>query len=142
MNNFKEWFVKSVLVRAEHRDERIERMEKIMRQLDFCYICNEFLGHNTYEYYCCDFCGRLTCSNCKNLDKCVECYKYPCEICSTKFIPGPDLLNCSNCGIDVCKECVVYGSDVDGSDVDGSDDFTWCSKECKDIELGSDDSEN
>ena len=120
--NFKEWFVKSVLVRTQYRDEKINKMKSIMRKLDFCYICDEFLGHNTYKHYCCDSCGRLACSNCKIHHTCVECAKYPCDICSTKFTPGPDILTCSHCGNDVCKECAVYGSD----------DFTWCSKVCKD----------
>jgi len=104
--NFKEWMVKSILVRAEHRDAEMKRLQSIIRQLDFCHVCNCFIGYETYESNLCEECGKLTCDRCKTDDICNKCNIVTCIYCAENF-PEPDMECCDNCCMLICKECYV-----------------------------------
>jgi hypothetical protein len=62
MNNFKEWFVKSVLVRAEHRDSAIKELNALKKMMDTCGMCNGKFVVNTPST--CQHCGISVCNDC------------------------------------------------------------------------------
>ncbi len=97
MNSFKEWMVKSILVRAIHRDGKMHMLREHYRQTR-CGGCEKFMNPDCREFecnaisYCCIFCKTRFCTECDQMatfDGTTDCI---CEKCTKR----PD----------VCQKCV------------------------------------
>jgi len=79
--NFKEWMVKSILVRAEHRDAEIKELRKFKADTTVCSVCSI---QNCGGYYC-QSCLEPTHFSCMIGITCVNCAKQRCIGCAEKY---------------------------------------------------------
>jgi hypothetical protein len=113
--NFKEWMVKSILVRAEHKCE----LKKFIRE-NRCYECEEFFKSDENRY-CCYKCENRCCLKCSNgwilvsdggpfADRyCVNCKPRKCDICFDEFKSNKNIPICMLCRKVMCGPCVDQG---------------------------------
>jgi len=81
IHNFKEWMVKSILVRAEHRDDELAKLRKFKKSTIVCNICSI---QNTGGYYCRQ-CHLPTHFSCMIGRICIYCAKQKCSGCEIKY---------------------------------------------------------
>ena len=126
MNNFKEWMVKSILVRAIYRDEKIKEMERALDKTCKCCECGNLLDIDEVIY--CDACDNLVCCECKREWGiiCVVCNDFHCNLSRYNSDCGhiQSWHSCGQCEDPVCNECAISST--------GGFDYVFCCEYCKD----------
>lgn len=124
MLSFKDWMVKSVLVRANYREKTIARLRTRNAYLEekqkeyFCVSCTELLGPYK-ENITCIKCDHTFCISCINLTQtidndsyCKECMNMACFTCgsmTTNF-----LCRCRTCNQYYCSNKCVWNHERNG----------------------------
>ena len=101
MNNFKEWMVKSILVRAQYRDDELAELAEIKKYAKFCHACGKVTCDGVY----CNGCHRSTHYKCVRSGYCVDCYVVKCKTCGIHR-ERIYMSKCCYCLNIICKVCI------------------------------------
>lgn len=125
MHSFKEWMVRSVLVRATHRDAELLKLREHYKYTH-CGACEKFINPECREFECnaisyiCVYCDTRFCVQCDQYATfdgttdciCKKCWRRP-DICQDCVFEGHEgrfnkvCLTPKHKYVSICAECTI-----------------------------------